>query len=314
MPHADMSSETGARPAAAFCRLAGAELRRALRNPWFVLPVLACCALVIVNAVQDGLLYEGQRDMTLRFGDPTRPNAGIGNHFKSYGITSSVAWKFWIGTDSTPEARLLFMLMPLSVLLSHATSWRADAQSGYLEQLYVRAPRRICYEAKALAVFVSAGLVAAIPLLVSLVASLCAAPAHLPLVKDLLALESMVWPYTPFASLFYHAPLAFVAMWTLIDFVLAGTWATAVLALSLVVQSRVLLVAGAYLLQFALQYAGENLGVLVGLPSRPAGLMMLMRPVGDGIQPLPAEIFATWVACAVTSVVLPALLVRRDVL
>lgn len=262
------------------------------------------CALVVTSSAFDAADYQGVLDRTTRFGTE-----------RNYAVTAATAWAYWIGVDYQRSSSLFFTLLPLLVVMPYAWSLRTDLLSGYVTHAMARMSRREYYAAKFTAVFLSAGLATAVPLLLSQVLAFCIAPTTLPLVKDVFTLSLAVMEGMPLYDLFYTCPLAYVLAWTLMDFALSGLWATSVLAVSLVLENRVLLVARSCLFQMAVGFVVSLTVVLLDIPGSDTvflDLASMLRPISlyhEG-QPLASALVVTLMVAV--SLGLPALMLGED--
>ena len=104
----------------------------------------------------------------------------------------------------------------------------------------------------------TAGAVAVLPQVLNLVALACFFPGYVPSIQDANYYAPIFWQSVG-SLLFYNAPFAYVALYLLIDFLLCGAWAGFVLALSLVVRNRVILLTAPCLVLLAIQFVNENI-------------------------------------------------------
>lgn len=291
-----------------FGALLSVELRKALgRNLWFWGAVLSGVGIAVYAAVYDNAIFQDTLAMTYRFGDTLET-----------GYSSSSCFSFWLPIRTYEFAPGIFMMVwPLLVSIPYAWSWSAERRSGMLDQEYARAQRVPCYLAKILATYVAGALALGIPFVASLAISACFAPAEPVWVSDMLYIG--VWRDAPFSSLFYTNPLAFCALWTLIASSIAGLWACAVAAFSMVVGNFLETLIASYLFLQVLAFVGEQLSFLVG--STFAGLdtysalysldlfsVVSVRSSHDSL----AALLITFPLLMFVSAVIPVLTLRRD--
>ena len=131
------------------------------------------------------------------------------------------------------ECQLFFYILPLLAALPHATSYTQDRKSGFQRILVLRCGRMGYVKAKLLSVFVSGGLVAAIPQLFSL--------ALVSLLIPLRNVDLMGLYRTPgvtfYKLLVSHTGLYFL-FFILIDFIIFGIFSMISLLISLVTDIR----------------------------------------------------------------------------
>lgn len=236
----------------------GLELRRALGNRWFVLSLTVLTITALLGAVVRVLFIVDQLDIVVY------PYLDA-----SYWCLSALSsFASWIAVNHLDTAtELFFVLVPLLVLMGYSWSLASDLKSGYFEQLVIRSTRGRCYMARFFATFVSGGLLVAVPLLLNFLLVSLFLPAWHPQVIDMFYTSVGGAPdvsdNAPFSGLFYTNPLLFVMARTLFDFVLCGLWATAVLALSLLVRNRAALVVIPYIALLLVKHLGQRLYVVM---------------------------------------------------
>lgn len=224
-----------------FPRTLQAELDRALRNPWFLVSLTVAITLVLLHSI----------DRISQFAPITLdPQEWLG-------LTSAGCFNTWIVTDASnvaPYRALFFLLLPLLATIPHAWSLGSDQRSGYAGQMLVRTSRASYLGAKAGATFISAALVAAIPLLVDLLMLACFLPAYTPDVTELMVGigQEELW-----SELFFTEPLRYVICNVLLAMTLCGLWATLVMALSPLLGNRALSLVVPYAGLWTIQYLND---------------------------------------------------------
>lgn len=280
--------------------LYGLEIKRALTSPIF----LTAVGLGMTLATADSVIFElVSRRIVERY--------ALYGSVKDCGLTAASCFIGWLGASHAAFARLFFTLLPLLVALPYSCSRISDERSGLLAQVALRAGRVEAEKAKATAVFLASGHVAALPMLWSILLGSCLEPARMPQMRDLITLESGVTTDVLGHSLFYTRPVLFVLLWTCIDFILMGLWGTTILAITRLMDNRVFLVVGAYLFQMGLAYLTGDFAEALGHPRIVLDLFALAYPVGDGLVTLPALVTAMLLMAA-TSATLFAGIGRRD--
>ncbi len=235
-------------------RLFSMELRRALRGPWFLGSMLVLTVLAVIGAVYEINLYVGNWDWIIeKFANESY-----------YYHTIYSCFNMWLpmrgGTDA---ASLFFTLLPLLALMGYAWSLAADVHSGYIAQLATRAPRPHLYGARYGAVFTSAGLLAVVPLVVNFVVLACFLPAYIPSVVDRMYIA--LAPTDVFSSVFFTAPLLYVVLRCILNYMLCGLWAVMVLGFSTLSTNRIALICVPYIALLLIKHVGENIYVAMRL-------------------------------------------------
>lgn len=126
----------------------------------------------------------------------------------------------WIGCETyTPYSTMLYLIMPLLASMPFAMSQYDEWKNGYASQIITRCGRKRYMNAKYIAVFFSGGIVIAIPLLVSMVVSMC----YMPIIKiDPLAMQSKITLNDMFGYIYTYYPVGYVLLYTFIDFLYGG--------------------------------------------------------------------------------------------
>ena len=179
----------------------------------------------------------------------------------SYAQSLYTVWMPLSLVKSIPK--MYFFVAPLFIGLAYSWSYRTDVSSGYANVLAVRSTRAAQSVSKALATFVAGGLVVTVPLFVNFVALACFVPAYMP---DVTCFLVTALGLTAFMSeLLFTQPLLYVLARTLIDFVLAGSWATFILAVSMFIRNPVTVVALPYVVLVCTTYIIDRVTLMFGL-------------------------------------------------
>jgi len=211
------------------------ELRRALTNKLFLLS-LGIGLVISICATIEGVLFFNS------FSANAQQNLSMGIYSNSFAQGLYTLWMPLSLIKSIPG--MYFFVAPLFIGLAYSWSYRTDVSSGYANAIAVRSTRAAQSTAKALATFVAGGLVITIPLVVNFIALACFVPAYIP---DVTCILSTALSLTAFMSeLLFTQPLLYVLARTVIDFILAGSWATFILAVSMFIQNKVAIVALPY--------------------------------------------------------------------
>lgn len=275
--------------------LFGMELRKAIRNPWFIIAVAISSALAVVSAVGNILYYQRYGVFELYAHKYVSPVPGS-------------CFKWWISLDFLqPASTLLFQLLPLLAVIPYAWSFRTEMQSGYLNQVATRTTRKRYLAAKSAVVFLTGSLIAAVPLILNIFMLACFIPAYLPDITEVLYLgvyTSDLWSW-----FFYNAPVAYVFLYTLLASCMCGFWALLVHSLSFAIDNRVALLIAPYLGVLGLQFFSDRIYLALGSINGPQlGLSANMRA---GVESYPQVWWAITLEIAVM-LTASALLARRQ--
>ncbi len=142
----------------------------------------------------------------------------------------------WIGCESyTPYNVMLYLIMPLLAAVPFSMCQSEEWKSGYAAQIITRCGRRRYMNARYVTVFVSGGSVMAVPLLVSMIVSMC----YMPIINiDPLAFQSAVPTCYMFGYIYTYHPVGYVLLYTFIDFIYGGIIACMAMLISRFVKNR----------------------------------------------------------------------------
>ena len=284
------------------------EMRRALGNPWFKGSMVVLIMLAVAAALFQVNTYVGHWQQVI---------AEYGNESYYYHTTFS-CFNNWLPLrGANPAAGFFFVVLPLLVLMGYAWSLASDVRSGYVAQVLTRSTRGEFYKARYCSVFTSAGLLATIPLIVNLLIVACFLPAYMPRVTDAMYID--MGPTDLFANVFFSAPLLYVLLKLVVNFVLCGLWATMVMSLATVWANRVVLICVPYIALLLIKHVGENLFVAMRLNGYEHFGMSIT--LFDQLKGSPDNFYCYWwatLACAVlmlvVSIVVPYFRRKADVL
>ncbi len=235
-------------------RLLRNDLRRALRGPWFLGSMLVLVVLAVAAAAYEINVYVNNWEWIIReYADESY-----------YYHTVYSCFNKWLPMRGGVDvAQLFFTLLPLLAVMGYAWSLAADVRSGYVAQIATRVSRARLYAARYGAVFVSAGLLAVVPLVVNFAILACFFPAYTPNPVDRMYIS--LAPTDMFATVFFEAPALYIVLRCCLNFVLCGLWAALVLAFSTVSANRVALTCLPYIALLLVKHLGENLYVMMRL-------------------------------------------------
>ncbi|MDR0515256.1 MAG: hypothetical protein LBG81_08895 [Coriobacteriaceae bacterium] len=178
---------------------------------------------------------------------------------KYYYPPSSVsAYGYWMVADaSQPAGDLYFLLLPLLAAIPFSWSLLSERRSGYAAHLAARVGKTRYLVAKHAAAFIAGGTAAAVPLILNFVLCICFAPLLVPTVQAITMFgvyEDALW-----SIFFYNLPLLYCGLRTALVFLFAGLWASAVMALSGMVKSRIALLLLPYLFLVLLRMLEQSI-------------------------------------------------------
>ena len=272
-----------------------------VQSPWFVGALIILTLLAIISAHLDHLSYSEWAGFAREYGN------------KNYGMENRVMIGSWVGTDRKPSSGLFAFLLPLLCLLPGAGSLIEERSSGYQAHALSRVTDGAYYRSKAAACFLTGGLTAALPLLLSCLMAAAVTPYGHPSPLGYLSLSIPIASNTPFSTLYFSDPLMYMSIWIGIAFFLCGFWATAVLGASLFVSSPIRLYVGAFILQIILNHIAYSINMLF-FQSEMSTVDLFTLLIPSGFETGSAQIGALLIclfALTFTSIILPLFFFKR---
>lgn len=194
------------------------EIKKAFRSKGFAVALLAGILLAVVQTFwayrNIWLPNQAELDYILRL--PVT-DENYGSWFETCILQG------WIGCEYYSSFnQFLFLALPLFAVLPYSISLYSELASGYAMQLVVRCGRKKYTCAKMLAVFISGGTAAAVPLLASLFLSACYLPVH---GIDPLSMQNVIGNSMMWAELFFEYPVLYALAYTGVVFLYGGIYA-----------------------------------------------------------------------------------------
>lgn len=168
-------------------------------------------------------------------------------------LKPQTVWYAWLGLyngGTHGYNYIYYTLVPILAALPYAASAWEDIKTGYHLQICTRIGQRAYYAAKYLSVFISGGVVCAMPLILDLLVCHLFLPDFIPLASD-----SMKPVYFfPWSDLFYRCPMAYAIFFTGILFAFGGVYACLGLAATEFLKNRFLIQIFPYIFQILISY------------------------------------------------------------
>lgn len=225
------------------------ELKKAFTNKMFFICLVVGIVIAMVSVAQNLPSYwaaEEQNLMVAEQGFETNPMHPMFTPYTN-----------WIGNDyQFPMTSLFYMLLPLLAGLAYGWSYCTERKSGYAAQMVSRSRKKSQYFlAKYIATFLAGGAAVAIPLVLNFIVICCFIPAYTP--------DNFYWLYYSMDAhflrgLFFNTPLLFVCCIILLDFIFAGLFAAACVALAFFVKNKFAVILLPFLGVLAVQYLQDN--------------------------------------------------------
>jgi hypothetical protein len=192
------------------------ELRKALKNKFFIFSVLLGMFFVIISAFYVLRVYYSELG-----------TIGIINQIKEKGIQQNpiiegtTLYNSWIGGEGLSLGyTLFFTLLPVLAMLPCGLAISEELRGGYLHVIVPKCGRKNYFLSKIISAFVAGGLAVTIPLVFSLLLISLFIPAITPNV-----IYFMYYPISHgdfLSGIIYTYPMLFTALYLCIDFVFSG--------------------------------------------------------------------------------------------
>lgn len=202
----------------------GLELKRAFYNRKTVICLILGCMIAGIHVV-DNLL-----------GNVEYWNAEQLFVKNSYIYPSTVFDAWMAGNTYNLEGFVYFMVFPLLTALPFAASYFEDMQHGIIRQIYTRTQRETYLKAKYVAVFLSAGTIFVIPLILNFLVCMMLLPAVTP---EPLAAQGMIYSSVLWYEIYEKYPFLYELIFFIIDFVFSGFLATVALTAALFTEKKI---------------------------------------------------------------------------
>lgn len=209
-----------------------AEIKRALSSTSFLIALGVGLLFALAHILTVAVPYAFDPDWSL-------VQAG------SKGVYPNSLLNSWIG--ATPYAlstSLFFFALPLLVCLPHAGTLYTDLKSGFISSVITRCSIKDYLVAKAVAVFLSGGIIGIAPLLFNFLGTAMLLPALTP---EPAAGIFNVPPTALLADLFYAQPWAYLLFFLVFDFILCGIIACSCFVFSFLVSNKFVVVVAPFL-------------------------------------------------------------------
>lgn len=215
------------------------EWERMVNGRMFWVSILIGCIISLVQIVMEVLprALNVLRSYSGKTGEP----------YSLYGC--------WIGMNgASPYKEIFLTILPILAMMPHALSYYMDCKSGYVKSVYTRT-RKINYlSAKYIVTFVSGGIAVVIPYLLNLLISAYMLPALNPIKNGQFNSAAAL-----FQELLYNKPMLYIAVYLVINFAFAGTFATIVLAFTYIIDNIFLISMTPFIIWYAFVIIRDSL-------------------------------------------------------
>lgn len=179
------------------------ELKRAFTGKWFILALTIGLIISISHFLMDITSFIRIPE------DIIKPM-----------LSPSVLLASWMGGNNyNLQGYLYFLLLPLLAVMPYVHSYYQDKKLGYIKNILTRTKPIHYYLSKWIGVFLSAGTVIILPLIINLLLFMTVYPAMKPQVA---ASYYTIGDGSMLANLFYQQPFQYILFYLLLAFIFAG--------------------------------------------------------------------------------------------
>lgn len=215
------------------------ELKKAFSNRLFFIAVLIGCVISVAGGA--ATVYSHFKG--------TQPFPG-----ENPWLPVSTLYRYWIGDDASNVSPYLFYtLLPLISSLAFGWSYASELKSGYVKNVLTRTKSMYYYISKYIAVFLSGGMVALVPLVLNIILIGNFFPAVVPDPSYEFAYLHLTG--TMFTRLYFVHPALYLVAMVLLAFVFSGLYSLLSLTLSYAVKNRVAVTTVPFVLLILVNYA-----------------------------------------------------------
>lgn len=195
------------------------EIKRAFLNKKMLIALLSGFIIAIWNFIEYALKYSKVIDETITLESQ-----------KGMKIYPTSAFTTWMGANTINIQGFVYcLIIPLLAAIPYAMSYYEDRKSGYLKNIVIRDEYREYLKAKMLSVFLTAGVVTILPMILNLMLNLMVLPGIRP---EITSDRYMMRAGGMMAELFYKNVYIYYAIYFLIDFVYVGVLTLSALVVS----------------------------------------------------------------------------------
>lgn len=165
----------------------------------------------------------------------------------------------WIGFKTFSfETQMLFFLMPILVAIPYADTYLLEKKNGYLKNVLLKVEKIQYLVVKFITVFVIAGLVISIPLIINLLGTMLFLPSVIPPAPE--TQQTPLFLTNMWQELYYTHPFLYISSYIGLDFLYAGLFGVIALAVSVFIKNRFLVLITPFILYLLLFLFSELTG------------------------------------------------------
>lgn len=223
------------------------ELKRAFNNKWFLIAAIIQICIVIFHVVLYVIPDKNQIGMLLShyYTNPLDID-GIPGVFSE-----------WIAMNTNGAKEILFVTLPIVAAIPYGASLYLDEKNKYVNNIAIRTNKKNFYISKMATLFISGGVIAVIPMVLSLVINLCVFPVDVPQACTAMYLMSK---NVVLSDLFYSHPLIYTMIYILWVFLLVGLLSCSCFVATYVMENRFVIIIIPFIIYFVTYVAGSLFG------------------------------------------------------
>ena len=223
------------------------EIRKSLANKYFI---IICIFGIVISLLHSYIIisdYKGiSQALEVYSSKGQNPYSPITNTFT-----------LWIGWDyKSKYSKLLFNIFPLLSVTPYCWSYSSEYRKGITNNSIIKNGVSHYHLAKYTAVFVSSGLIMAIPLLINFLAILLFVPPISP--DSVYDIYYGVFSNSFMADTFYMHPFIYVLTFIILNFIYCGLFGCLGYAISTIIPSRIISVLAPVFTILAIDYTKNS--------------------------------------------------------
>ena len=198
------------------------EIKSALKNIWFLIPCIFLCLLSLIHCFSQISAYISFVNSL------TEEEKNINMCFPVY-----TSFNYWIGNSKSTYSTIFFYSSPLLATVPFSWSYCRDLKNHRFIDI---AGRNRMYFYKYLSVFISSGLITAIPLFINFIGISIFIPSVIP--DSAYDINYGMFSNNYVGILFYNTPFAYILFYIVLNFIFNGILGNLGLSISTIVKSK----------------------------------------------------------------------------
>lgn len=274
------------------------ELKKAVRNKSFIFVITIGMILAVLSLIF--WINQRNRDSIM--------------YTTEYIYNPNTSWNTvynkWIGGESgSLGSTVFFFVFPIIIALPFGWSYASEKKSGYDKAMIVHNGKGRYFFAKYLATFISGGLAMVIPMMFSMMITMCVFPIDIPFVTG--DIYYAIFSDSLFAELFYTKPYLYVLIYLILDFIMCGLLACICITATLIIRQKYVVMIIPMLICLGIEYMSRYFFDINSSNNVEISPLYYLKPTQSR---LPASGFVIGITClilAVTTFVVPLIWERH---